>query len=438
MGKFFKITIVCKMLLALGLAEAQASGYQLNLFGQRQIGMGHTGVGMPVDLATISMNPAGLAVVDRNGFLIGGNATFLTSSFRTSPEFMPGLEGSYRENTNSPVRIPFSFYAGTDLPVDNLRVGIGVYTPYGNSIRWADDWLYSPLLTEISLQAVFIQPTLSYELTEGFSIGAGLIYAIGSVNLQREERADFSPVGLGDDVPVGIELDGSTTGFGYNAGLYYDYNGIFSAGVSYRSEISMNLEDGDATFTLPPEIPEAFVESQFPPGTTFNSSLPLPAVLSFGLGYQASSDLRFAFDANLTFWSTYESLSFELSENTLAISDTEEPRNFNDSWTFRAGGEWDATERLQLRLGTYADFTPVEEGFITPETPDTDRYGFTAGAGYMITDALGVDASLIVVTSSWREQGSEDAAASGTPEAVPVGEFRNTAIIPGLAVHYSF
>ena len=87
----------------------ESKRYQFNLLGQRKIGMQYTGVGLPIDLATISMNPAGLAVVDRNGFITGGNPSCLKSSFWSVPEFLQGLEGNYRANTNSRVRAPFSF-----------------------------------------------------------------------------------------------------------------------------------------------------------------------------------------------------------------------------------------------------------------------------------------------------------------------------------------
>jgi len=438
MNSIVKTIAMGVLVCSVGISQALASGYQLNLLGQRQIGMGHVGVGLPLDLATISMNPAGLIMLDRNGLMIGGNATFLSTTFRTSPQMIPTLPGDYVATTDSPVRTPFSVYGSIDLPVENLRAGLGIYTPYGNSIRWGADWLYSALLSEITLTAIYIQPTLSYRLWEGLSVGAGLIYAIGDVNLQRQQNIDLSPVGQPADVPLSVELDGSATAFGFNLGLFYQLDQVFSLGVSYRSEIEMNVEDGDASFTLPETIPAPIAETLFPPGNTFSSSLPLPAVLSIGAGINLSPNLRLGLDANLTFWSAYETLAFDFEENTQAVVDTEEPRRFNDSWVFRIGGEWDASRALRLRLGTYVDITPVDEGYITPETPDTNRFGFSAGLGYALTPQLIIDASLLVITSSYREQSPEDAAQPGTPTVVPLGEFQNNAVIPGLAVSYRF
>ncbi len=422
---------VSLLVLCISAGSALAGGYQLNLLGQRQIAMGHTGAGMPLDLAAIAQNPGGFSLLDHNGINLGSSATFINSTFSSS------LVQGYEAETDSDVRTPFSIYAAYDLPVDNLKAGLGVYTPYGNSLRWGDDWMYSGLLSEISMFTVFIQPTVGYQLTERIGVGAGLIYAIGSVNLQRSTELDLTAFGMADDVPLHVELDGSTNAFGFNTGIHYQHNDMLSLGVSYRSKIDMDMEGGDANFTLT-GVPEQFAEAMFPSGNTFDASLPLPAVLSIGLGLNVSEDLRLALDGNLTFWSTYENLAFDFEENTQALEDSNEPRDYNDRWIFRIGGEWDATDALQIRLGSYYDPSPVDEGYITPETPDVDRFGFSAGVGYAFTPQFGMNASVLVITSGSREQSLEDAAQPGTPSVVPIGEFQTSAVIPGISVYHNF
>ncbi|MCC5933100.1 MAG: outer membrane protein transport protein [Balneolales bacterium] len=418
--------------------ELFAGGYQLNLFGQRQIGMAHTGTGLALDYATISMNPAGMSYVDGNGLLFGTNATFLNTTFRTGPDLMPGLPADVEESTIRNVRTPFSVYAGFDTGISGLKAGLGVYTPYGNSIEWDENWMYRGLLTRISLTSVYIQPTLSFQLTDQISVGAGLIYAIGSVNLQRNPDLDLSMLGIPGPVPLDVELDGNTSAFGFNAGVYYQHNEAFSVGVAYRSKINMSVDGGDATFTLPSSIPDAVVQQLFPADNTFKATLPLPAVLSIGTGIRASEVLRMAIDFNLTFWSAYESLAFNFADNTAALQDSEEPRDFNDSFSLRIGAEYDATRRLQLRIGTYFDQSPVTEGYITPETPDVHRFGITAGLGFEVIRNLEVNASMLYITSRAREQCMCDASAPGTPTIVPVGEFQTNAFIPGFSIGYNF
>jgi len=434
MKHIITVITVSLLILCISAGAAYAGGYQLNLLGQRQIGMGHVGVGMPLDVAAISMNPGGLASLDHNGAMVGINGTFINTTFNSS--LMPG----YEAETDSDIRTPFNIYAAYDTPAEGLKAGIGVYTPYGNSVRWGEDWMYAGMLSEISMSVIFVQPTLSYQLTDRLGIGAGFIYAIGSVNLQRQAEVDLTQVnpGLPDNAPLSVELDGSTTAIGFNAGIHYQHNEIFSLGVSYRSEVEMNLEDGDADFSLGGGVPAEVSNQLFPPGNTFDATLPLPAVLSIGLGLKPTVDLRIGIDANLTFWDTYENLAFDFDVNTPALQDSDEPREFNNRWIFRIGGEYDVTDALQVRLGTYYDPSPVDEGFITPETPDVDRFGFSAGIGYEFTPAFGMNASLLYITSSAREQSMEDAAQPGTPDIVPIGEFQTNAFIPGISLYHRF
>ncbi len=422
MRNFVTVITASLLVLCITASAALAGGYQLNLLGQRQIAMGHTGTGMPLDIATIAMNPGGLAMIDQNALMLGSNATFISTAYRAP------APSSYQASTDSDIRTPFSIYASYDMPVENLRAVIGVYTPYGNALKWEEGWKYRFLLREISLTTIFIQPTLSYRIGDRIGIGGGPILAYGAVNLQRE-----LPVTDMDGEPGIVELDGSTTAVGFNAGIQFEISDAVSFGASYRSEITMEVEGGDADFHVPESL-----RMNFPADNTFDAALPLPAVLNIGVGLKPGERVRLNLDANLTFWSAYESLEFQFEETTSAVQNISEPRNFNDRWIFRIGGEYDATEQLQLRLGGYFDPSPVDEGYITPETPDLDRTGISAGFGYAFTPDLGMNASILLVTSGAREQTEEDAIEAGTIETAPIGEFKTRAWIPGISLYHNF
>ena len=42
-------------------SQLYAGGFQLNLQGSRQLGMGHTGTGLVYDAATLFFNPGGMS-----------------------------------------------------------------------------------------------------------------------------------------------------------------------------------------------------------------------------------------------------------------------------------------------------------------------------------------------------------------------------------------
>ena len=75
-----------KLLTFLGCAllsgVAQAGGYQVNLQGQKQIGMGHTGTGLALDEASIFFNPGALSHLRENGFQIGASGLISKIAYR--------------------------------------------------------------------------------------------------------------------------------------------------------------------------------------------------------------------------------------------------------------------------------------------------------------------------------------------------------------------
>jgi long-chain fatty acid transport protein len=392
-----------------------ASGFQVNLQGQKQIGMGHAGTGLALDQASIFFNPGALSHLRRNGFMVG------VSPLISKTAYQEPQPGNATARTDNPLGTPFEVYASFGAAESPLRFGLGVYTPFGSSVNWGSDWQGRFGLNELTLQAIFIQPTVSYRITDKIGIGAGFVYSTGEVNLQRSIPLESSQ-GEGH-----AELDGRASGFGFNAGLFVQATDKLSLGFTYRSKVKMNVKDGDATFTTPSAQP---IASRFP-NTSFEATLPLAANITFGVGLKATDKLTLAADIQRVEWSAYKSLRFDYGAQVNGATFTEAPRNYKDSYAFRLGGQYQATEKLALRAGVYFDQTPVANGYLTPETPDSDAIGSSVGLSFQVTEKLGVDASFLYVN---RKQRSDLADLSG---GVP-GTFKSVGYIPGIALSYQF
>lgn len=68
---------------------------------------------------------------------------------------------------------------------DNLKAGITLYTPYGSSIDWTNNWPGAILNQSVKLSTFTVQPTVSWRIIPGLSVGAGLMVSWGSVNLNK-------------------------------------------------------------------------------------------------------------------------------------------------------------------------------------------------------------------------------------------------------------
>jgi long-chain fatty acid transport protein len=80
-----------------------------------------------------------------------------------------------------------------------------------------------------------------------------------------------------------------------------------------------------------------------------------------------------------------------------------------------------------LRGGAYYDFTPVQNGYMTPETPDMDKIGLTIGASYSI-NGFNIDASFMYIYGSERADTNLESGFSG--------RWTSSAFIPGIALSY--
>lgn len=402
-------------------SAAYAGGFQVALQGQRQIGMGHTGTALAYDASSIFFNPGGLTFTKVNNVMLGG------SFIRSRVAYLAPSPSDYTAQTESPLGTPFMAYASFGNKEGKLRFGFGAYTPYGSSVKWADNWKGNSVLQNLQLQSIFFQPTVSYKLTEKLGLGVGFVYAVGGVELNRA---------IGE-IGGTANLKGSASGMGFNAGLHFQLNDRISLGASYRSQVKMKVEGGDATFTVPAS---AIALGTFPAGgkTNFDASLPLPAVANIGVGVQLTEKLLVSADINYTFWSAYKELRFDYADAVNGQKSTVSPRNYKDAPTYRIGAEYRVSENLALRGGAYYDLTPVELGYMTPETPDANRTAFSAGLGYSITKSLRADASFLFIRGAEREQTLQDMQAAGTEKDVLAGTYKLRVIVPGISLSFVF
>lgn len=402
-----------KIFLTLSIPAAlDAQGFQVNFQGQKQQGMGCAGTALFQDGSSLFYNPGSIGFSNENSVNLGFTPVFANILYVDSST----LQG-YR--TNSPMGTPFSVYGLFQLKENSpLKFGIAAYTPFGSTVQWEDGWIGRFALTRLKLMAIFVQPTIAYKLNDHISVGGGFVFSTGSVNLQKD-----IPVQDADGNYAHAELSGKAIGYGYNFGVHAKLSEKLSLGVTYRSQVNMAVENGEATFT----VPEA-LESNFPDGS-FSSSLPLPQVATVGLAYKPNDKWSFVLDINRVGWAAYDTLAFDYAGNTASLVDTRSARNYKNIMAFRGGMSYSLNSSLDLRVGGGYGFSPVQNGFVTPETPDKNRAYGTFGIGYKLGDHLAVDASVYYTQISRGDHNLETNLA---------GTFTTKAIAPGISILYKW
>lgn len=389
---------------------AKSQGFQVNLFGEKQIGMGHTGTGVALDGAAVVFNPGAVVTLPEN-YIQGGVSPLVFQS-----DFNPtGTNTQY--HTLDKKAYPFSFYGAFGPKKGIWKLGLGVYTPFGGLADWGQSWQGRYVLESLDLKAIYFQPTLSIKLSENLSIGAGFVYNRGSVDLTKAIPLSYTN---GQDGQA--ELTGSGKGYGWNAGIYYK-SADFTAGFSHRSQVTTTISGGNAIFTVP-----ASIQPSFPQPNTFTSTIPLPAVNSIGIGLYPTKKWILAFDINYVSWNTYKNLEFDYSQKTTILINTVSPRNYKDAYTFRAGAQYKASDEVDLRFGTGYGTTAVSDGYVTPEAPDANRVYLTGGLGFKFTKQFDFDLVFEYEHLLSRTQTNIESQLSGT--------FETNVFIPGVSLAY--
>lgn len=406
-------------LMALAGSSMFAGGYRVAIQGQKQLAMGHTGVAVVNSAEVAFFNPAGMAYLDKKfNVSVGANALFANVKFQNS---------QYNWTSESKnLGTPFSVYATYKL-TDWLTAGLAVYTPYGSAVDWDKGWEGSHLVNNIDLKAIFVQPTVSIRMGDHFSIGGGPIYANGSVEFNRNLQYQGGVLQNSN-----VTLDGSgISAWGYNIGMMVNPCETVRFGLNYRSEIMMEARGGDATYSDVPDYAQALLQD-----TQFDADLPLPAEVTAGLSIQFTDKWLVAFDYNYTMWSVYKSLDIQFANG----SSSSNPRNYQNSSTYRVGTQYKANDKFTFRAGYYFDESPVQDGYFAPETPRNDSNAFTGGLTYQLNDKFGIDVSFLYIHFDEIENSYDHSTDPITGQANPDfgGTYKSVVFSPGVGITYGF
>lgn len=490
------IALACLSMLPVTYTAAE--GFQINAQSTKQAGMGHVGTAMKLGAESMHFNPAGLAFMDKTIDLSAGICGVFSKINYQKDQY------SY-DSDNRP-GTPIYLYAGFKI-YDNLAAGISLNTPYGSSITWGNNWKGAHLVQEIALKAYNIQPTLSWRITDKLSIGAGLLMEFGNIKLNKAllgpgeltYMANYMLGSLSEKFPAqavealkpmltplieemslyddasaaSVSLRGNAgIKFGFNIGAMYDINDKFTVGLSYRSKVMAKVNEGTVSLSYANEEHFASLVEQInsllqtvnamsggnsglpsrigiPPlnAGTFSAELPLPSNFNIGVTYNPNKDWILSGEVQFVGWGAYDALDVHFSPSSLSGYDLHAEKKYHNSRIYRLGAQYAATNRLDVRFGTYLDETPVEGNYLNPETPSMNKWGITAGCSFRPTQHLSVDVSFSYVTGFGRDGSyTDEYMLMKTVDNLPDqykqrefgGHYKVHALMPSFGVSYNF
>ena len=385
-----------------------AGGFRVSLQGVKQLAMAHTSAHTE-DASVAFFNPAGISFIpNKLSVAVGGFGAITEVEYQS-------LETLQSYKTENPVGTPL--YAAIAYKVtNNVSVGLSVTTPFGTTVKWADDWTGREIVQKMELKSFYFQPMVSYKFNDWASIGVSYIYAKGIVDW------DKAVTNLGGTLNINDE---KATGSGFGVGFYLKPSSNLDLSIAYRSPVIMKADNGVATFT---GVPEAVLTSpQLNVGAdgqdAFTAELPLVDEYIIGLTYRITPKWLVSADFNYHGWERYSKLTLDFenaqvgnqADKTVLVS----PKNFKNAKTFRIGTQYMLTDKLAGRLGYYFDESPYEDKYFIPETPSFDASVVTAGLGYKF-GKLGVDLAAALSFPEARKVNNDYLSFRGQAKAKPM------------------
>ena len=457
MKRIFGVMVVLGMLLA-----GQAYGAGFALIEQSVKGLGTAfsgGAAVAEDASVVYYNPAGMTRLEGQQVLAGVHIIVPSTelSVTTAQNVLGGSLGTNNGGDAGSAGVAPNFYYVNRIN-DRVAIGLGVNAPFGLSTDYDKGWVGRYHAVESDVITVNINPSVAYRFNDKFSIGAGANAQYIDATLSSMVDGGLVAAQLGAAlVPsdpandIFVENTADDWSFGFNLGAMFEFSQNTRIGAAYRSEIKHNLQ-GETIAVVPTAI--ALTPVTVPglgtvplvglfPNQGVNGKIDLPASASLSVYHRFNEVLALMADATWTGWSSFEKLTLNFEGSGIAgSSSTTTTENWDDTWRFSAGADYNLSPQMVLRFGLAYDQTVIpSDEYRTPRIPDEDRFWVAFGASYQINDRWGIDGAythLYVADAVLNKVDTGVPGDENTGKGTVVGSYEGSVNIASVQVSYSF
>lgn len=403
MKKFNQSLLATAMLLAAGGANAAA--FQLAEVSTSGLGRAYAGEAAIADNASVvATNPALMSLFKTAQFSTGG--VYIDSRINMNGDVessITNLSSSTTKYGSASARnvVPGAFVPNLYFvaPVnDKFALGAGMNVNFGLKSEYDDSYDAGVFGGKTDLSAINLNLSGAYRVTEGLSLGLGVNAVHAKAQVERnagiiKESVELAKsaftVGTQEDQAIPKYLtskdksvvslqDRAAWGFGWNAGVMYQFNEANRIGLAYHSKVDIDFSDRTATSL------EAGVIGA---GKKGDLTLTLPDYLELSGFHQLTDKLAVHYSYKYTHWSRLTKL-YASYENGKKAFDKE--LQYSNNSRVALGATYNLYEKLTLRAGIAYD-QAASRHQRSAAIPDTDRTWYSLGATYKFTPNLSVD-----------------------------------------------
>lgn len=365
--KVFRAVCFALALVVYCAPVARGEGFALNEWSARGVALAGGMVGRADDASAIAYNAAGITQLPGTHFM-GGFALISPSGSITTES------GSRKTNTFTKPALwnaPHG-YVSHQLS-DNAWIGMGSFSRFGLGNSFAGDWAGRYNVYDIGIQTISFVPTLAIKLNDTVSVSVG-VEAMNAHMYMGNKVPTYTNKLFDND----MQLEGYGWGYGAHLGLHMRLNDQWSVGLSYKSQMTLNI-NGDVEFSY--QGKSAISASRHLPEAIdckANTVLQLPDSAALGIAYKPLDNLSFEVGTVWTRWSTYNALNIYMDNGYNSINNKE----WRDGWNFNASVEYKPLDWWTLRAGFSFETPVVNERHADFMVPTNGRQTLSVGTGF--------------------------------------------------------
>lgn len=412
--------------LLLLTGTAAASGFAL--IEQSGSGLGNAyagGVAGAEDAGTLYYNPAGMSRLFGRQIVVSGSMVGPSAKFSDTGSAAATLGarplGAASGDAGSWALVPNAYFA---MEVNQkMRIGLGINAPFGLQTEYQAGWTGRFQALKSSVETINVNPSLSYQVFDGFALGAGVNYQRIRANLTSAQN-----FGVGEGVS---NMSGSDAAWGVNFGALLDTVDGGRLGIAYRSAVNYQLS-GTMVVTNP--VGAAVLNRPV------TADIKMPDTLSFGYFRALDNQWDVMADLTRTGWSRFSEL--RIVDAATGVTRSLTPENWRNTWRAALGGNYHYNEKWTARMGAAYDQSPVSDAWRTARIPDAGRTWLALGGQYQPTKVSAVDfgyAHLFVNNAAIsNNRGGAAGAASTATVGNLVGTYNNSVDILSVQFAHGF
>jgi len=313
--------------------------------------------------------------LDRSQMLAGFQMLYVNTEFDTEFAEFGGGDGG-----NAGGWVPAGSISYVHNVSPDLRVGVSVGSCFGLGLDYGKSWAGRYYVQEAEFLTIGINPSVGYRINEQWSVGAGF----SAVNSNLKQKVAIRNMGT-DQADGQLKLEDDDWGFGYNVGVLYEHNQMTRFGLTYRSEIDFKYKDAADLKGLEPPL-SGIANIIGLTNSKVDLEMNLPQAVMFSTYHKITNRLALLGNIGWQEWSSFGETAISLSSET--TTDLTQERNFDDTWHYAFGIQYEFEEPWLLSLGIAYDQSPVSNSDRTPDMPLDRQWRYAAGIQHDLNEDM--------------------------------------------------